>query len=173
MSPPGFTPPMIAPHTQGSRPMLPVGKQAAAVLEAFGLPAVADLIVEGHSQARIATMLGVSQSSLAGWLCNQRLGCADLYSEALRASAEALVDEARAVLEAAESTTPGVMKARAICDVLIRKAGIRNKAYRDRVDAATLLVDTASTQPAELPRFYITIAPQLTHGRTLDHNPDE
>src|ERR1700690_3843705 len=103
-SPPN-SPALIEPH---ARPMLPVGRQAQAVLELFGLPGVVDLIVEGHPQSRIARTLGVSQSSLAGWLCNQRGAGAALYSEGLRASAESLIDEARAVLEACEPTPAGV-----------------------------------------------------------------
>jgi predicted transcriptional regulator len=149
--------------------MLPVGRQAQEVLEMIGLPAVADLIVAGHSQAAIANTLGVSQSSLAGWLCNQRGPGASLYSEALRASAESMLDQAYVVLEQAELSTPGVMKARCIADLLIRKAGIRNKAYRDRVDGATVLVDAGGTGPAQPPTFYLTIAPQLLNpGRTFD-----
>jgi hypothetical protein len=167
---PENVPAMIVPHT---RPMLPVGRQAQAVLEAFGLPAVVDLIVEGHSQKRIATTLGVSQSSLAGYLCNLRGADAALYSEALRASAEAMIDEAQRVIEAAECTTPGVMKARAVADLLIRKAGVRNRAFRDRIDAGVALVDTGSDQPAPVPVFQIVIHPQREDtGRTIEHDPD-
>lgn len=155
-----------------ARPMLPVGKQARETLELIGLPAVCDLVQAGHAQTAIAAMLGVSQSSLAGWLCNLRGEGASLYSDALRASAEALLDEARRVIEAAESTTPGVMKARCIADLLIKKAGIRNRAYRDRIDSGVALVDMGSLPPSPV-IFRIVIAPQRGDlGRTLDHNPD-
>ena len=164
---PSNNPAVIDPH---ARPMLPVGRQALATLEAVGLAGVCDLIVAGHAQNRIAAMLGVSQPSLAGWLCNQRGEGAALYSEALRASAEAMLDEAKAVLEAAELTTPGVMKARAVADLLIRKAGIRNKAYRDRVDATTLLVDAGNAGPARVPSFRIVIA-KVDQGRLIQHAP--
>ena len=79
-----------------------------------------------------------------------------------------MIDEARAVLDAAEPSTPGVMKARAVADLLIRKAGIRNKAYRDRVDSTTLLVDSGDTRPAQVPTFRIVIA-QADQGRTFDN----
>lgn len=164
--PPENVPAVIVPH---ARPMLPVGKQALATLEVVGLSAVVDLIVEGHSQKRIATMLGVSQSSLAGFLCNLRGADAAIYSEALRASAEAMIDQAQAGIEAAEPTTPGVMKAKAIADLLIRKAGIRNRAYRDRIDAGVALVDMGDAGPALVPTFRIVIADQRQEtGRTFE-----
>lgn len=159
---------VIVPHAR----LLPVGRQAAETLELVGLAAVCDLVQAGHAQTRIAAMLGVSQSSLAGWLGNLRGEGASLYSDALRASAEALLDEARRVIEAAESTTPGVMKARAVADILIRKSGIRNKAYRDRIDSGVALVDMGSLPPLPVV-FRIVIAPQREDmGRTIDHNPD-
>jgi hypothetical protein len=136
----------------------------------FGLPAVVDLIVQGHPQSRIARMLGVPQSGLAGWLCNQRGPQAALYSEALRVSAEAMIDTARGILEACEPTTAGVMKARAVADLWIRQAGIRNRAYRDRVDAATLLVeDAGDVRPSMVPTFRIEIA-QADQGRLIEHD---
>ncbi|MGA7180453.1 MAG: hypothetical protein WBX11_12805 [Thiobacillaceae bacterium] len=157
-----------------ARPTLPVGSRALIVLELIGLPAVIELIVAGHAQITIAATLGVSQASLAAWLCNQRGPGAAIYSEALRASAEAMLDQAHAVLEAAEPTTPGVMKARAVADLLIRKAGIRNRAYRDRIDSTTLLVDGAGdTLPAQVPTFRIVIASQPDPGRrTFDMEGD-
>lgn len=167
---PANSPALIDPRT---RPMLPVGKQAAETLELVGLPAVCDLVLAGHAQTRIAAMLGVSQSSLAGWLCNLRGEGAALYSEALRASAEALIDEARHVIEGAERTTPGVMQARCIADLLIKKAGIRNRAYRDRIDSGVALVDMGS-QPTAMPTFTIVIAPQRQDlGRVIEHDPSD
>ena len=164
---PENAPAMIVPHV---RPMLPVGKQAQATLEVVGLPAVVDLIVEGHPQKRIAAMLGVSQSSLAGFLCNLRGADAALYSEALRASAEAMLDQAERMIMAAPETTAGVMKAKALADLLIRKAGIRNKAFRDRIDQGVALVDMGSGQPAPIPCFQIVIHPQREdRGRLIDH----
>lgn len=163
-------PPLIDPRT---RPMLPVGKQALATLEAFGLPAVCDLVMAGHAQTRIAAMLGVSQPSLAGWLGNQRGVGAALYSDALRASAESLLDEARAVIEAAAPTTPAVMQARAVADLLIKKAGIRNRAYRDRIDSGVALVDMGSDQPAQALTFVLVIHPQREDlGRLIEHEGD-
>jgi len=56
-----------------------------------------------------------------------------MYSEALRVSAESLWLKAYELIEAAPETTAGVMKAKALADVLMRKAGIRAKAYNDRL----------------------------------------
>lgn len=169
MTPANSPGPMIDPR---ARPMLPVGKAARETLELVGLPAVCDFVLAGHAQTRIAAMLGVSQSSLAGWLCNLRGEGAALYSEALRASAEALIDEARHVIEAAAPTTPSVMQARCIADLLIKKAGIRNRAYRERIDSGVALVDMGSLPPSPV-IFRIVIAPQREDlGRLIEHDAD-
>lgn len=168
MSAPETAPAMIDPRT---RPMLPVGRQAQAALELIGLPAVLELVLAGHAQTAIAAKVGISQASLGGWLANLRGTDAALYSEALRASAEAMIDEAQAVIEAAEPTTAAVMKARAVADILIRKAGIRNRAFRDRVDAGVALVDTGSP-PAQVPTFFLVVHPEGSRGRLIEHEAE-
>ena len=155
-----------------ARPMLPVGKAARATLELVGIPAVLEMVMAGLAQTAIAAKLGISQASLGGHLANLRGADAATYSEALRASAEALLDEARRVIEAAESTTPSVMKARCIADLLIKKAGIRNRAYRDRIDSGVALVDMGSLPPSPVV-FRIVIAPQREDlGRLIEHEGD-
>lgn len=161
---------LIDPRT---RPMLPVGKQAQATLELVGLPAVLEMVLAGHAQTAIAARLGISQASLGGWLANLRGPDAALYSEALRASAEAMIDQAQTVIEAAEPTTPAVMKARAVADLLIRKAGIRNRAYRERIDSGVALVDMGDAGPAPVPSFCLVIhGAREDTGRTFEHEPD-
>jgi hypothetical protein len=58
-----LTPALIDPR---SRPLLPVGKQAAMALELVGLPAVLEMVLAGHAQTAIAARLGISQAG-AGW----------------------------------------------------------------------------------------------------------
>jgi hypothetical protein len=162
---------MTAPR---ARP-LPVGRAAQDKLEIFGLEAVCERIMAGDSQAVIARVLGVSRSSLAGWLANLRGEEAALYAESMRVSAENLLDDACAILEAAEPTTASVMKARNIADLLVKKAGFRNKAFRERVESGVTLVpvDTGQAQPPQVPVFQIVIFPQREDlGRTIDHDPD-
>lgn len=162
---------MIRPPARAS---LPVGRQAQVTLEMIGLPVVLEMVLAGHTQTVIATKLGISQASLAGWLANLRGADAALYSEALRASAEAMLDQALAIVEAAEPTTPGVMKARAVAELLIRKAGIRNRAYRDRIDSGVALVDSAGAEPAQAPCFHIVIhGAREDTGRTFEHETDD
>lgn len=152
-----------------ARPMLPVGRQAATALELVGLSAVLEMVLAGHAQTAIAAKLGISQASLGGWLANLRGADAALYSEALRASAEAMLDQAQAVIEAAEPTTPSVMKARAVADLLVKKAGIRNRAYRERIDSGVALVDME--EPAQAPTFVLIVHPQ-GQGRTFEHEAE-
>lgn len=160
---------LIDPRAQ---PLLPVGKQARETLELVGLSAVLEMVLAGLAQTAIAAKLGISQASLGGHLANLRGADAALYSDALRASAEALIDEARHVIEAAAPTTPSVMQARCIADLLIKKAGIRNRAYRDRLDAGAALVDLGSL-PTAMPIFTIVIAPQREDlGRLIEHEGD-
>lgn len=153
-----------------ARPMLPVGKQAAMALELVGLPTVLEMVLAGHAQTAIAAKLGISQASLGGWLANLRGADAALYSEALRASAEAMIDQAQTVIEAAEPTTPSVMKARAVADLLVKKAGIRNRAYRERIDSGVALVDMG--EPAQAPTFLLVIHPEGSRGRTFEHEAE-
>lgn len=162
--------PMIASHAH-ARPLLPVGKQAAQALELVGLPAVLEMVLAGHAQTAIAGRLGVSQASLGGWLANLRGADAAAYSEALRASAEQLLDQAQRIIEAAPETTPGVMKARALADLLRAKAGVRNRAFRDRIDAGVALIPTDSPGLTPAPSFVIVIHPQREdRGRLIDHD---
>jgi hypothetical protein len=154
-----------------AKPLLPVGKAARTVLETFGVQGLCELVTQGHSHRAIGARLGVSASAVSCWLTNLRGPHAALYAESLRASAEAMLDEAEAVVRQSGPSTADVQRARCLADLLLRKAAIRNRAYDLRSAATVELVDAGSDQPPQVPQFVILIHPQHeASGRTFDHD---
>lgn len=172
---------LIIPRT---RPQLPIGAASQAALDLVGLPAVCELILAGHSQASISRLLGIPTHAVAAWSCNLQGEEQALYTAALRASAEASLDEALQVAIDVDPTLPGsAQRAKLIIDTLMRRAGIRNRAYRERTTLAETLAEAQHEatggnggQPgAPTVSFTITIAPQRDpeqrQGLTIEHDP--
>jgi transposase len=111
----------------------PRAAKTTDILWTVGVAEVCEMIVEGSTQRDIARTFGVPEGTVAMWLANLDGQNMVLYAEALRISAESLWLKAYEIIEAAPETTAGVMKAKALADVLMRKAGIRAKAYNDRL----------------------------------------
>jgi hypothetical protein len=103
------------------------------ILYTVGVEEVCGMIVEGSTQKDIGRTFGVPEGTVAMWLANLEGRDKVMYAEALRVSAESLWLKAYELIEEAPETTAGVMKAKALADVLMRKAGIRAKAYNDRL----------------------------------------
>ena len=163
-----------------TRPRLPISRANETALDLVGLPAVCELILAGHSQASISRLLGIPPQAVAAWSCNLQGEEQALYSAALRASAEASLDEALQVAIDVDPELPGsAQRAKLIIDTLMRRAGIRNRAYRERTTLAETLAEaqheaTGAQPGAPTVSFTITIAPQRDDGRqplTIEHDP--
>lgn len=124
----------------------------ARIENAGGMELVAALILNGNTHAAIAAHLGIARSDLSAWVANQN---SDLYRAAMSASSESLLDEAQIVLASAGKSMPEVQIAKAIADLFIRRAGIRNAAYRDK--APLVLID-APKQPPQKFEYTLTVA---------------
>lgn len=173
-----------------ARPQLPIGRASQAALDLVGLPAVCELILAGRSQSDIARLLGIPIQAVCAWSCNLQGEEQALYTAALRASAEASLDQALQVAVDVDPTTPGsVQRAKLIIDTLMRRAGIRNRAYRERASLQEQIQEAAldaggSEGPPGAPTvsFTITIAPQRDAGQptdggrqplTIEHEPGD
>lgn len=139
----------------------------ARIEDAGGMELVATLIMNGNTHAAIAAHLGIARSDLSAWIANQN---SDLYRAAMAASSESLLDEAQIVLASAGKTMPEVQIAKAIADLYVRRAGIRNAAYRDKAPLDPIDVPNPSPPKFEIklvlaePRpkeFYEQISKQL------------
>lgn len=177
---------LVAPR---ARPLLPIGAQSQAALDLVGLRAVCELILAGHSQAGIGRLLGIPPQAVAAWSCNLQGEEQAIYTASLRASAEALLDEAQQVAVDVDPSQPGSsQRAKLIIDTLLRKSGIRNRQYRERTSLAETIAEAqheatggSHGQPgAPTVSFTITIAPQrdtappTDGGRqpiTIEHDP--
>lgn len=156
------------------RVKLPISKKSIAAIEAAGgLPFVCGLIGDGMTHKAIAARLGIARSDLSGWLVNEN---SPLYWGAMESSSESLLDEAQNVLEAADGTVmASVQRAKAISDLYIRRAGIRNWRYATR----PVEVAIAPVAQAAPPSFRVVVVNGPSYGRTLDqesgpdlHDPD-
>ncbi|MBI1284999.1 MAG: hypothetical protein GC183_11750 [Thiobacillus sp.] len=158
------------------KPMLPVTAAAARKLGEIGLSAVIEQIIGGATHSQIADSLGIGRSSLSAYLCNLRGEEAAVYTEAMRASAEALFQEAIDTLKAAPSTSADVQRARCIADILLRKAGVRDARWRERISESTAVTLMTPVESKPPPRFYVTVCPQpqrQEYGHTYNHDePD-
>ena len=115
---------VLAPRT---RPLLPIGARSQATLDVVGLPAVCELVLAGHSQSDIARLLGIPLQAVAAWSCNLQGEEQALYTAALRASAEASLDQALQVAIDVDPTLPGsAQRAKLIIDTLMRRAGMKS-----------------------------------------------
>ena len=173
----------IAPR---NRPRLPVGPYSQAALDLVGLPAICELVLAGHSQTAISLMLGVPPHALCAWSVNLQGDDQALYSASLRNSAEAMLDEAQQIAVDVDPALPGsAQRAKLIIDTLLRRAGIRNRAYRERTSLQEQIQEAAHDaggnpgQPgAPTVSFTITIAPQRDAAQpterppiTIEHDP--
>jgi hypothetical protein len=152
------------------RARLPVSRPATSRIEAAGgLEHVCGLILDGQTHAQIAAAIGVARSDLTAYLGNSD---SPLYASCMAASAESLYDAAEAVLRAAQGKTMAdVQIAREIAGMYVRRAGVRNALYRDRVSQATAVMLNTPAQPTQVPQFVLVVHGQ-TEGRTIDHDPD-
>ena len=168
--------PAILPQSDNSstreefQPLLPVfhkqfrvsSLSVARIEGAGGMEYVAELILNGNTHAEISTQLGIARSDLSAWIANQD---SELYRAAMAASAEPLLDKAQAVLSGAGKTMPEVQIAKAIADLYLRRAAIRNSAYRDK--APLVRIDTSQAKP-DL-NFTIRVLQPLEQGKTYEH----
>jgi transposase len=138
------------------------------ILHTVGVEDVCAMIVEGHTQKDIGKTFGVPEGTVAMWLANLDGQDKVMYAEALRVSAESLWLKAYELIEAAPETTAGVMKAKALADVLMRKAGIRAKAYNDRLPHQQIveLPQLPAKGSGSVPSFVLVI-----HGQQPQEAP--
>lgn len=148
------------------RARLPTRPVVAKIEAAGGLPHVLDLVVAGETNRAIAARLGVDRGDLARWLSVEG---GEQYREALRRSAEGLMDMAEEELRACDALSmASVQKTKMVCEHYYRLAGIRDARYRQNAPAVTITAE--NTGPAEPPRFEIVIYPQREDlGRLIDH----
>lgn len=160
-----LTPPNSPAGSKPSRARLPTRPVVAKIEAAGGLPHVLGRIVGGETNRAIADALGVDRGDFSAWLSAEG---GEAYQEALRRSAEGLMDMAEKELRACDaSSMANVQKTKMICEHYYRLAGIRNHRYRPNAPAVTI---EAAAAPAEVPQFTIVIHPQREDwGRTFDH----
>lgn len=141
------------PDNSSTRKQFRVSTVSVARIEGVGgMEYVTALILNGNTHAAIAAHLGIARSDLSAWVANQN---SDLYRAAMAASSETLLDEAQIVLASAGKSMPEVQIAKAIADLYIRRAGIRNAAYRDK---APLVPIDAPKLPPQKFEFKIVAA---------------
>lgn len=135
------------------RVSLPVSARSLEkILAGGGMPAVAERILNGETHKEIAASLDVPRSHLSGWLVNQT---DPLYREAMRESAESLLDQAQIVLEGAGRTMPEVAIARELAALYLFRASVRNHHYSTK--GASINIETSA--PSAPPSFTICILP--------------
>lgn len=160
------------------RPRLPMAPTHRAILNVLGVEGIAEFIIAGKTHGEIGELIGVSGASVSAWIHSLDPKDRAVVDEAMKASAEALYDEAQTILDRPVNvlagewlTGPEVALRQARAAHRRAKAGIRNGAYREKGPAAD-----ESEAPARPPtiHFRITIAdPVPVNGRTITVTPEE
>lgn len=159
-----MSPPNSPAAPKPPRARLPTRPAVQKIEQAGGLTHVLDRIVGGETNRAIADSLGLDRGDFSAWLSAEG---GELYREALRRSAEGLMDRGEDELRACDPSQgmATVQKAKLICEHYYRLAGIRNAAYRLNAPAVTI---EATASPAAVPQFVLVVHGQDT-GRTFDH----
>jgi len=128
-----------------------------------GVEHLASLVLAGQSLTEIAAEIGVCRSDLSGFLVNTN---DPMYAAAMTASAESLYDRAEAALRKADPTSmASVQQAKALAEVYVRRAGVRNHRYSSKGMAVE--VSPAATAAA-MPSFTIKIVSSQPRAEVID-----
>jgi hypothetical protein len=164
--------PLVAPRDSDRTPLaLPQRAYYREIFEAFGIDGIVEMLAAGRTLTQVSAALGIPDGgALCTWLNQEH---ADLYALAQLRSAEMLMDEGQAKLEAAELlgaeiTNPQVSLLKLQVDLLSKRAAQRNARYG--VKAAP---DDAQggLPPRAAPTFQLIIAPGASatvEGRVIE-----
>ncbi|MHB9119243.1 MAG: hypothetical protein ACYC2R_13370 [Burkholderiales bacterium] len=151
-----------------ARTKFPLSTKAEAKLEAFGLPAVCALILDGLTLSEIAQRVGVQRCEVSAW----HLNLADpMFEASMKASAETCLEMAEQALhlKAEDCTMPMVQLARERAAIWRHRASVRDARYSPKA-----AVDfSPPAEPMRIPNFVIQVLPSTTrHEELVESSPD-
>ena len=140
----------------------------AAEANQSDLEYVAGWLADGQSLANLARELKCSRSALSGYALGLD-GAAGALREARTAGADALVDEARHVLETTERTREGIAISKALSEMLLWQAGKQSRAEWGEISPTVAIrVDLGSAHLSALRELRARHVPRSLPSETIE-----
>jgi len=156
-----------------ARTKFPLSTKAEAKLDAYGLPAICAMILDGLTLSEIAQRVGVQRCEVSAWHLNLN---DPAFEASMKASAETCLERAEQALDLKpdECTMPQVQLARERAAIWRHRASVRDSRYSPKA-----AVDFAPpAPPMRVPNFVINVLPsnprreELVESSPDLHDPD-